>query len=91
MAMCGNSVLAAATLAVQPYADIEIDGRVFPLSNFYLTVGTTGERKSAVDDLALFPHKEIQDIRTDGYKREKKLFESEMEIYKKAKDKAMQK
>ncbi len=89
MAMCGNSVLAAATLAVQPYADIEIDGRVFPLSNFFLTVGTTGERKTAVDDLALFPHKEIQDTRTDEYKREKKLFEKEMEIYKKAKDKAL--
>lgn len=91
LAMCGNSVLAAATLAVQPHADVEIDGRVFPLSNFYLTVGTTGERKTAVDDLALFPHKEIQDTRTDEYKREKKLFEKEMEIYKKAKDKALQK
>jgi len=89
MAMCGNSVLAAATLAVQPYADIEIDGRVFPLSNFFLTVGGSGERKTAVDDLALFPHTEIQDTRTVEYKREKKLFEKEMEIYKKAKDKAL--
>src|SRR5579864_2243247 len=50
LGICGQSVLAAVALAVQGYADIEIDGRIIPISEFFLTIGATGERKSAVDN-----------------------------------------
>jgi hypothetical protein len=60
LAICGNSVLAAAHLAVQAHADVEIDGRVHPLSEFFVTVGESGERKSAVDTVALQEHREYE-------------------------------
>src|SRR3989442_3643222 len=50
LAICGQSVLAAATLAVQAHADVELPMRQLrPLTNFYMTIAATGERKSAVD------------------------------------------
>src|SRR5690348_4648061 len=56
LAMCGQSVLAAATLAVQGHTDVELPtGQKRPLTNFYLTIAATGERKTAVDTEALWP------------------------------------
>src|SRR5262249_27317312 len=57
LALCGQSVLAATALAVQGYADVVIDGRVIPLSENFLTIGESGERKSAVDKEVLRPHR----------------------------------
>jgi hypothetical protein len=55
-AICGNSVLAASTLAVQGYANVKLPtGQVKPVSNYFITAAPTGERKSAVDDEALWP------------------------------------
>ncbi len=51
--ICGQSILAAAALAVQGYANAVIDGREIPLSEFFITIGTSGERKTAVDNVAL--------------------------------------
>lgn len=52
-AVCGASILAAASLAAQALADVEIDGRTYPLSLWMLTVAESGERKSAVDAEAM--------------------------------------
>jgi hypothetical protein len=54
IAMCGQSVLAAATLAVQGLADVELPTRqVRPTSCFFVTIAASGERKTAVDAEAL--------------------------------------
>jgi DNA-binding XRE family transcriptional regulator len=55
--MCGQSVLAAAALAVQAQADVELPptGHKKPVSNFFVTVAASGERKSATDAEALWP------------------------------------
>ena len=56
LATCGQSVLAAATLAVQGHANVELPmGHAKPLSGFFLTIGATGERKNGVDQEALCP------------------------------------
>ena len=56
LAICGQSVLAAATLAVQGHANIELPmGHAKPLSGYFVSVAATGERKSAVDQEALWP------------------------------------
>src|SRR5262245_17219515 len=56
LAICGQSVLAAATLAVQGHADVELPTlQAKPLTNFFLTVAATGERKTSVDGMALWP------------------------------------
>lgn len=48
-AVCGASLLAAAALAVQGLANVEIDGRIYPLTLWMLTVAESGERKTGVD------------------------------------------
>ena len=54
LAMCCQSVLAAASLAAQPHFDVLLPwGKLRPLSLFLLTVGQSGERKSGVDDVVL--------------------------------------
>jgi hypothetical protein len=56
LAIAGQSVLAAATLAVQAHGDVELpigDGQAKPLSCYFLTVAASGERKSAADAEAL--------------------------------------
>jgi Protein of unknown function (DUF3987) len=56
LAICGQSVLAAATLAVQGHADVELPTRhVKPTSSYFISVAATGERKTAVDHEALWP------------------------------------
>ncbi len=55
MAICAQSVLAAATLAVQGHADIVLPtGQAKPISEFYMTIAASGERKSACDAEALW-------------------------------------
>ncbi len=52
LALCAQSVLAAASLAAQAHYDVRLPwGQRRPLSLFLLTVGESGERKSAVDDV----------------------------------------
>ena len=52
-AMAAQSVLASAALVSQGHANVELDGRTYPLSLYLLTVASSGDRKSAVDHLAL--------------------------------------
>lgn len=55
-AICAQSVLGAATLAVQAHADVMLPTtQTRPLSNYFLTVAASGERKSSCDSEALWP------------------------------------
>jgi hypothetical protein len=38
LAMCAQSVPAAAALSVQPFVDVENNGKTFPTSNYFLTI-----------------------------------------------------
>lgn len=53
LAVIAQSLLGAASLVTQAHANIGIDGRITALSLFLITVAESGERKSAVDDVAL--------------------------------------
>lgn len=77
--LCAQSVLAATNLAVQGHANVEIDGRVRPLSENFVTIGESGERKSAVDSEALFPIRLHQRTLRNQY-------ELDLERYRNAKD-----
>ena len=56
VAICGQSVLAAATLAVQGHGDVELPtGQARPVSGYFLTVAGSGERKTSADNEALRP------------------------------------
>lgn len=52
-AMAAQSVRATAALAGQAHANVHLDGRIYPLSLYLLTVAFSGDRKSAVDHIAL--------------------------------------
>ncbi len=79
--ICGNSLLAAAALAVQAYRNIEIDGRVIPLSLNNLTIAESGDRKTAEDNEALKPHREHQKCLVEKYVRDFKDYQDELEAY----------
>lgn len=72
--ICGNSLLAAASLAVQPYANVNVDGREIPSSLFLLSVAESGDRKSAVDSIALHAIKNRQKKLYDVYTSERFTF-----------------
>jgi hypothetical protein len=49
-AICGQSVLATAMLAVQGHVDVRLPtGQTRPLSEYFVTVAQSGERKTSVD------------------------------------------
>jgi hypothetical protein len=55
-AIGAQSVLAAATLAVQGHGDVKLPtGQIKPISNFFVTIAESGERKTAADYEALWP------------------------------------
>ena len=71
MAMCGQSVLAAAALVAQGLADVRLPyGAVRPLSLFAVTVAASGERKTAVDGFALKPIREKEALLRDEHAAE---------------------
>jgi hypothetical protein len=58
IAIGAQSVLAAATLAVQGHADVVLPigpSQAKPISSYFITVAATGERKNACDAEALWP------------------------------------
>jgi hypothetical protein len=78
-AVCGSSLLAAASLAVQGLADIHIDGRVVPLTLWMLTIAESGERKSAVDAEAMRGAREVERELHAAYVDELSAFTAETE------------
>ena len=55
--LIAQSCLASALFAVHAHINVEMDGRVHPCNDFFTTIADSGERKSAVDSIALIPHR----------------------------------
>jgi hypothetical protein len=71
LAVCAQSVLAAATLTTQAHADVVLPtGHAKPLSNYFVTVAATGERKGAVDAEALWPVRRREAALRESYDRD---------------------
>ena len=90
LAICGQSVLAAATLAVQGHADIELPtGQKRPLAEFYLTVAATGERKTSADIEALGPVRKREAALHEEYGANRHDYENSQLAWEKARDAAI--
>jgi hypothetical protein len=65
LAICCQSVLSVASLAAQAHADVILPtGQTRPLSCFFLSIATSGERKTSCDRLAMAPmHQREQSLR----------------------------
>lgn len=87
-AICGASLLAAASLAVQGLADVVNCGRVHPLTLWFLSVAESGERKSAVDSEAMRPAREFEKGLAVGYEVEAQAHADAMEQWQARRDKA---
>lgn len=77
-AIVGASVLAAASLAVQALADVEIDGRVHPLSLWLVSIAESGERKSAVDAEAMRAARAWEKELAEGYEQQLRDHEADV-------------
>ena len=83
LAICAQSIISAATLAVQAHADVVLPiGQAHPLSGYFVSVAETGERKSACDTEATWPIRrretalrEAYDIELPSYLNAKAAFE----------------
>lgn len=85
LAMCCQSVLAAASLAAQAHYDVQLPwGGRKPLSLFLLTVGESGERKSAIDDLVLGAAKNREKAEMSVYQADLQKHEAELAAWTKA-------
>jgi hypothetical protein len=92
LAICGQSVLAAATLATQAHADVELPmGHVKPLSNYLVSVAATGERKSTVDTEALWPVRKREAALREVYTTDVPAYQNALAAFKAARDAAVKK
>jgi hypothetical protein len=82
-AMAGQSVLAGASLSVQPFYEVDIPslGKLTPLSLNALTIAESGDRKSSTDNLAIRPIHAHQHTLWEAYEKEKKTYEELLEDY----------
>ena len=87
-AICGQSLLAAASLAVQAHADVNLSGSVEPLSLWHVTIAASGERKSAADRWALAAHYAHEKAQTTQWQHAKASHDVELAAYTAASRKA---
>lgn len=87
-AMCGVSILAAASLSAQGQADVVIDGRREPLTLWAATIGVSGERKSGVDEWALGAPRQHEKEARGPYSDALLEYETESAAYEAARQKA---
>lgn len=81
LAICGQSVLAVANLAVQGFADVAIDGRTFPVSDYFLSIALSGDRKTAADRAALVRVDAQQRMLDEAYKIDLAKYELETRLW----------
>jgi hypothetical protein len=92
VAICGQSVIAAATLAAQTHADVELPtGHVRPISNFFVTIAETGERKTAADGEALWPVRKREKALREAFDEALPSYENQKVAWEKARDHAVKK
>ncbi|MCP3933368.1 MAG: DUF3987 domain-containing protein, partial [Bacteroidetes bacterium] len=86
-ALCAHAVLGFATHTVQGHANIIIDGRIIPLNEFFLSIGSRSARKSECDSKAGHVHKTVQKKLLSQHQTNRTVFKDEQEVYKEEKKK----
>ncbi|TAM96157.1 MAG: DUF3987 domain-containing protein, partial [Rhodanobacteraceae bacterium] len=82
--LCGQAILAAASLAVQAHADVSLSGTVEPLSLWHVSIAESGERKSAADRWALKAHDEYEKACVAEWRTESEAYEIQRRAYEAA-------
>jgi hypothetical protein len=90
-AICGQSVLAVADLAVQAQADVELPigrGLPKPVSGFFVTVAASGERKSASDAEATWPLRRREEMLREKYDSDRPAYANDKAAWDKSREAA---
>ena len=86
-AICAQSVLAAATLAVQAHRDVELPGGGRrPLTGLFASVAESGERKTSVDRLALAPAYRVEEQWREEREGQINAFVNDLDAWKAARE-----
>ncbi len=95
IAMCGQSVIAVATLATQGHANVLVpigrQGQARPLSCYFVSVASTGERKSACDREAMWPVGRREMALREEHDRAAPDYQNDRLAWEKARDAAVKK
>jgi len=94
IAIGAQSVLGAATLAVQGHADVVLpigNGQSRPVSCYLVTIAETGERKSACDTEALWPVRKHEAKLRERYERDWPDYQNDKLAWERARDAAVKK
>jgi hypothetical protein len=92
LAICANSVLAAATLAAQPHGDVVLpigDHRQKPISAYFVTIAETGERKTECDFQAMWPVRQREQQLRDEYDAKHEAYVNDKMAWVKARESAV--
>ena len=83
VAICGSSLLAAAALATQSFANVILPtGQPRPVSLYFLSIAASGERKSSTDNEALGPIEERERELRERHDRELGPYEADLAAWK---------
>jgi hypothetical protein len=89
LAMCGQSALGVATLAVQPHCDIELPGSGRrPLTALLASIAVSGERKTATDTRASVSVLRIEAQWRAEREKELQIYSADLEAWKAARENA---
>lgn len=92
IAIGGQSVLGAATLAVQGHADVLLPigpGQPKPISSFFITVASSGERKTECDKQALWAIRAREKALRDAYHTDLPAYQDDRITWERARDHAI--
>ncbi|MEZ5676463.1 MAG: DUF3987 domain-containing protein [Thalassovita sp.] len=79
--IAAQSALSVASLAVQPFADVETLGGDAPCSLFCLTIAESGERKSSCDRLLMRGVRDYEKAQAQTYRDDFSDYEISKEIW----------
>jgi hypothetical protein len=88
-ALCAQSFLAGAAVCAQGIADLELHCGRIPLSEFFLTIAESGERKTAADNHAKRPHAAWQKEEYRQFNDDLRQFKDNHEAFEKARKDAI--
>lgn len=90
LAICAQSVLATACLCVQAHVNIELPtGEVKPVSEYFLTIAESGERKTAADERALSGVRRREEELNQEFRQKWRDYENDKEAFEKQRQKVL--
>lgn len=89
-AICAQSVLGVAALAVQPFANVVLPtGQARPVSLYLMTIAASGERKSSADEQAMLGVRARERMLADGYQDAYRDYRNDLDVWKRARERIL--